>query len=287
MARTARRSGPSKSSRIPPEATAHQSGSRQSHPQLAPEAKTAQDPSRQPDLSTGVDTQCALHGQQASRGPCVARQSGGQIAEHLPHPDLIARPSWASFATARDAIRRRPSRRQEHFRNPGGLCGDRRARRTRIGKSPELSAPLACEDSRARTASTSASTRCRIAHRCPDHPLPGPTGPCSAEARSQPHGPHTIRQAAAVCGQRPRDFLRQTVVDAVARHKEECVRHLTTQWERLPAQHTPEELLLCAAGFLLSRHNRLPGGRSGSPGRAERVRSGRIGSPAWHCDLFR
>jgi hypothetical protein len=32
MARTARRSGPSKSSRIPPEATAHQSGSRQSHP---------------------------------------------------------------------------------------------------------------------------------------------------------------------------------------------------------------------------------------------------------------
>ncbi|WP_349636910.1 DUF6083 domain-containing protein [Streptomyces mirabilis] len=170
MARTARRSGPSKSSRISPEATAHRSGSRQSHPQLAPKAKTAQDPSRQPDLSTEVDTQCALHGQQASRGPCVARQSGGQTAEHLPHPDLIARPSWASFATARDAIRRRPSRTQEHFRNHGGLCGDRRAGCTRIGKSPELSAPLACEE-RANRAGAAAVTGvgdgsgwCRLPH---------------------------------------------------------------------------------------------------------------------------
>ncbi|MFF4467438.1 hypothetical protein ACWC4A_19105 [Streptomyces mirabilis] len=32
-----------------------------------------------------------------------------------------------------------------------------------------------------------------------------------------------IRQAAEACGQRPRDFLRQIVIDAVAQHKEERV----------------------------------------------------------------
>ncbi|MFM9552639.1 hypothetical protein ACKI19_10120 [Streptomyces caniscabiei] len=30
----------------------------------------------------------------------------------------------------------------------------------------------------------------------------------------------TIRQAAEACGQRPRDFLKQTVIDAVAQHKD-------------------------------------------------------------------
>ncbi|MFD8001651.1 hypothetical protein [Streptomyces mirabilis] len=72
-----------------------------------------------------------------------------------------------------------------------------------------------------------------------------------------------IRQAAAACGQRPRNFLSQTVTDAVARHKEERVRRLATQMEELLVQHTPEELL-CAAGSLLSHYNRLPGGKSSS-----------------------
>ncbi|MEU2425514.1 hypothetical protein ABZ619_31665 [Streptomyces sp. NPDC007851] len=74
----------------------------------------------------------------------------------------------------------------------------------------------------------------------------------------------TIRQAAAACGQRPRDFLRQTVIDAVARHKEDRARRLATQMEGLLTQHTPEELLLCAADSLLIHHNRRPGGKPSS-----------------------
>lgn len=74
----------------------------------------------------------------------------------------------------------------------------------------------------------------------------------------------TIRQAAAACGQRPRDFLRLTVADVMARHKEDRARELTAQMEELLAQHTPEELLLCAAGSLLSHHNRRPGGKPAS-----------------------
>ncbi|MFG2727858.1 hypothetical protein [Streptomyces canus] len=73
-----------------------------------------------------------------------------------------------------------------------------------------------------------------------------------------------IRQAAAARRQRPRDFLRQSVTDAVARHQEERARHLTTQLEGLLVQHTSEELLFCAASTLLSHHNRLPSGKSSS-----------------------
>lgn len=69
-----------------------------------------------------------------------------------------------------------------------------------------------------------------------------------------------LRQAAAACGQRPRDFLRKSVTNAVARHEEERACHLTTQLEALLVQHSPEELLLCAASTLLSHHNR-PGGK--------------------------
>lgn len=67
-----------------------------------------------------------------------------------------------------------------------------------------------------------------------------------------------IRQAAEACGQRPPDFLKQTVVEAVAQHKEERVRQLTTRIEGLLAQHTPEELLACAASTPLSHGNRFP-----------------------------
>ncbi|MET7654774.1 hypothetical protein [Streptomyces sp. NPDC005486] len=74
-----------------------------------------------------------------------------------------------------------------------------------------------------------------------------------------------IRRAAAAHGQRPQDFLRQSVTDAVARHQEERARHLTTQLEGLLAQHTPEELLFCAASTLLSHQNRLSSGKSSTP----------------------
>ncbi|WP_405663010.1 MULTISPECIES: hypothetical protein [unclassified Streptomyces] len=74
----------------------------------------------------------------------------------------------------------------------------------------------------------------------------------------------TIRQAAETCGQRPRDFLKQTVIDAVAQHKEERVRRLMTRFEGLLAQHTPEELLACAARTLLNHGNRLPSDHSQS-----------------------
>ncbi|MFF3459517.1 hypothetical protein ACFYXH_35450 [Streptomyces sp. NPDC002730] len=71
-----------------------------------------------------------------------------------------------------------------------------------------------------------------------------------------------IRHAAAARSQRPQDFLSQTVTDAVALHKEERARRLMTQMEGLLAQHTPEELLLCATSTLLSHHNRLQSGKS-------------------------
>ncbi len=71
-----------------------------------------------------------------------------------------------------------------------------------------------------------------------------------------------IRQAAEVCGQRPRDFVSQAVTDAVARDDEERTCHLTTQLEVLLVRHTPEELLLCAASAVNRRRH---GGKSSSP----------------------
>jgi hypothetical protein len=78
------------------------------------------------------------------------------------------------------------------------------------------------------------------------------------------HARTTIGLAADVCGQRPRDFLRQIVIDAVAQYKEDRVRRLMTRFEGLLVQHSPEELLACAASTLLSRDNRLPSGHSQS-----------------------
>ncbi|MGF0173852.1 hypothetical protein ACQF36_26065 [Streptomyces sp. Marseille-Q5077] len=74
----------------------------------------------------------------------------------------------------------------------------------------------------------------------------------------------TVRQAAAAHGQRPRDFLSQAVTDAVARHREKRARHLTSRLEELLGEHTPEELLLCAARTLLSRPHRRPSGTCAS-----------------------
>jgi hypothetical protein len=74
----------------------------------------------------------------------------------------------------------------------------------------------------------------------------------------------TIRRAAAARGQRPRDFLSQVVTDAVVRHGEEHARQLTSRLEELLVDHTPEELLLCAASALLSRPHRRPRGKCAS-----------------------
>ncbi|MGW1267233.1 hypothetical protein [Streptomyces sp. NPDC002491] len=71
----------------------------------------------------------------------------------------------------------------------------------------------------------------------------------------------TVRRAAAAWAQRPRDFLGQVVTDAVARHREERARHLTSRLEELLVEHTPEELLLCAASTLLSHPHRRPRGK--------------------------
>jgi hypothetical protein len=74
-----------------------------------------------------------------------------------------------------------------------------------------------------------------------------------------------IQQAAAACGQRSRDFLRQTVTAAVVRHQEECARHLANQLEGLLTQYSPEELLLCAANTLLDHSRPLSGKPSSAP----------------------
>lgn len=72
-----------------------------------------------------------------------------------------------------------------------------------------------------------------------------------------------IRQAAAARGQRPRDFLSQTVTAAVTQHQEQRTRHLANQLEELLTAYHPEELSLCAASTLL-KHGRRPSGEPSS-----------------------
>ncbi|WP_198655607.1 hypothetical protein [Streptomyces geranii] len=67
-----------------------------------------------------------------------------------------------------------------------------------------------------------------------------------------------IHQAAAARGQRPQDFLSQSVTAAVTRHKRERAQRLTAQLERLLAHHTAEEVLACTASTLLA-HRPPPG----------------------------
>ena len=74
------------------------------------------------------------------------------------------------------------------------------------------------------------------------------------------HAAHTaIRRAAATRGQRPQDFLSQSVTAAVARHERERAQRLTAQLEGLLAHHTAEEVLACTASTLLG--HRLPPGQ--------------------------
>lgn len=69
-----------------------------------------------------------------------------------------------------------------------------------------------------------------------------------------------LRPVAAVLGQRPQDVLRRRVTAALTRHAQYRARRLEIRLESLPADHTPEEVLACVAGFLHSRHR--PGTRT-------------------------
>ncbi|MFF2367821.1 hypothetical protein ACFVU0_34615 [Streptomyces sp. NPDC058122] len=64
-----------------------------------------------------------------------------------------------------------------------------------------------------------------------------------------------LHQAAAVLGQRPQDLLRRRVTAALARDAQERARHLELRLESLLANHAPEEVLACVAGFLHSRRH--------------------------------
>ncbi|WP_189880032.1 hypothetical protein [Streptomyces bluensis] len=67
-----------------------------------------------------------------------------------------------------------------------------------------------------------------------------------------------IRQAAAALGQRPKEFLGQSVTAALARQQQDRCRLLEIRLQGLLAHHTPEEVLACAATALSSRHHRCP-----------------------------
>ncbi|MFJ9589731.1 hypothetical protein [Streptomyces acidicola] len=64
-----------------------------------------------------------------------------------------------------------------------------------------------------------------------------------------------IRRAAAASGQRPKQFVRQSVTDALARQQQDRFRLLEIRLHGLLAHHTPEEVLACAATALLGRHH--------------------------------
>jgi hypothetical protein len=65
-----------------------------------------------------------------------------------------------------------------------------------------------------------------------------------------------LREAAAATGQRPRDVLRRRVTEALARDEQHRAHLLAARLEDLLAQHTPEEVLACAASLLHSRRRR-------------------------------
>jgi hypothetical protein len=66
-----------------------------------------------------------------------------------------------------------------------------------------------------------------------------------------------IRQAAAARGQRPAEFLSRRVTAAVAARERDRLRALENRLEVLLADHTLDDVLLCA-GRVLSRHRRTP-----------------------------
>ncbi|MEU5340454.1 hypothetical protein AB0H18_06405 [Streptomyces sp. NPDC020766] len=71
----------------------------------------------------------------------------------------------------------------------------------------------------------------------------------------------SICQAATARGQKPADFVAQTVAGAVERAERARNRHLTKQLQDLLVHHAPEAVLACAARALLG-HQRPPSGSS-------------------------
>ncbi|MFF9127963.1 hypothetical protein ACF09J_32705 [Streptomyces sp. NPDC014889] len=63
-----------------------------------------------------------------------------------------------------------------------------------------------------------------------------------------------LRRRAAVLAQRPQDVLSQCVTADLARREQERTRRLEDRLESLLAHHTLEEVLVCAARALPSRH---------------------------------
>ncbi|NUJ99647.1 hypothetical protein [Streptomyces lunaelactis] len=68
-----------------------------------------------------------------------------------------------------------------------------------------------------------------------------------------------VRRAAATRGQRPQDFLSQSVTTALARHERQRVQRLTTHLEGLHTHYSAEEVLISAASALHCR--RVPPNR--------------------------
>ncbi|MDX2600284.1 hypothetical protein PV330_09585 [Streptomyces caniscabiei] len=61
----------------------------------------------------------------------------------------------------------------------------------------------------------------------------------------------TIRQVAAISGQRPEDFIGRSVTEALDRNERARHRQLTEQLEDLVALHSSEDVLACTAHILL------------------------------------
>ncbi|MET7686097.1 hypothetical protein [Streptomyces sp. NPDC005423] len=64
-----------------------------------------------------------------------------------------------------------------------------------------------------------------------------------------------IKRAAAVHGQKPAEFVAQTVSAAIERDKRDRAQQLAVQLRRLLVHHAPEDVLTCAARILLDRQH--------------------------------
>ncbi|WP_449353120.1 hypothetical protein [Streptomyces shaanxiensis] len=88
---------------------------------------------------------------------------------------------------------------------------------------------------------------------------PDPSGQVTLNVEFGPAPWRLIRVAAAARGQRPAEYVGQSLTGALRRSEQERDRALTAQLEGMLAHHRPEEVLACTARILL--HRRDPGGR--------------------------
>lgn len=108
------------------------------------------------------------------------------------------------------------------------------------------------------------SVRRRLQHLLPLDILtthyPDPSGQVILNVEFGPAPWRLIGVAAAARGQRPAEYVGQSLTEALRRSDQERDRALTAQLEGMLAHHRPEEVLACTARILL--HRRYPG----SPG---------------------